>query len=690
MLGSSGKSSKIIALFLLTAIIFSVIFCFPAQASEAPDESDALDNSEIVSDETAQDDAETVGEPEDVEEYVPQRNDADLVDTGASQMYLNKSTLTLDLKQEYMLIAFDTATNASITTMSFVSSNTAVVSVTSKGVVTGLKAGTATITATDTKTKRKAICKVTVTNTTYQAPALPVATNETLKLLHTSATVYKGCFYQIYYSSNTTVKFTSSNTSIATVSSVGTIKGVAAGTATITAKTSTKSAKFTITVISGSYVSISHSTSTMPAGKTLLLRTGTSGATWSTSNSTIATVSNGYVLGKKAGYVVISAKTSSGAATCLVKVCAAAPIRFSYCSPNCAVKGSNVSFIAITDKSRTNVCFRVYKSDGTSNLIYATSKVADGSTYVWSASGKFSIAGTYKVVAYSMYNNTWSTCSDGTTSAFIANSSNKTTTVCTERRASDEVLNLIAEFEGFVSYVYTDAFTGDPTLGYGRVVVSGQQFYNNLTKREAFAYLIQTVNDAGYATKVNEFLLGNKIKFNQQQFDALVCLVYNTGTGILTGDSEIKSALLNCSDGTGSSSTVYYINDSDVRIRKGAGTSYGIITEMAYGTVVTVQQKTSSSWWKVKLSDGTVGYVNTDYISSRNTSGNLDFKYVAKQNLINKICQYHHAGGQCVYGLLYRRVDEMEMFFYGDYKASYGESKYGIHFTCTKNSSFGI
>ena len=50
---------------------------------------------------------------------------------------------------------------------------------------------------------------------------------------------------------------------------------------------------------------------------------------------------------------------------------------------------------------------------------------------------------------------------------------------------------------------------------------------------------IKTVETDGYVTKVNNFLLGNKIKFNQRQFDALVTLVYNCGTGILSNDSDI-------------------------------------------------------------------------------------------------------------------------------------------------------
>lgn len=677
MHGSTGKSLKIVSLLLMTALLFGVVFCFPAQAS---DEIDADEESEVYE-----------------AEQTPVRENADLADTGVGYLFLSKTALTLDLKEEYKLIAFDSVTKASVTTMKFTSSDSSIVTVTAQGIVTGIKTGTATITAVDTKTNRKATCKITVTNITYKAPSAPTVAPttapkaaETLSLSKTSATIYKGCYYQIYASSNTTISYSSSNTSVATVSSVGTVRGVGTGSASITLKTSTKKATFYITVVSGSSVHISNTSVSMPAGKTLLLRSGTSGVSWSTSNSTLATVSNGYVLAKKAGYVVISASTGYGTATCLIKISAAAPIRFAYTSPNCATKGSKVCFYAITDKSRTGVCFKVYKADGSSNLIYAKTKAADGSTYVWSAEGTFSIAGTYKIVAYSKYNDQWLTCSDGTTSAFVVNSSSETTTIYGHRRASSKVLGLLAEFEGYVSHVYTDSYTGDPTLGYGRVVLTGQQFYNNLTKREAYAYLVHTVNDEGYATRTSEFLVNNKVKFNQWQFDALVCLVYNTGTGILTGDSEIKNAILNCSDGTGTSSTTYYINGSDVRLRQGPSTSTTILKEMDYGTVLTIVQKTSSSWWKVKLADGSVGYVNTDYISSRTSSGNLDLKYVNKQNLINKVCAYHHAGGQCVYGLLYRRVDEMEMFFYGDYKASYGESNYGIHFTCSRNPSFKI
>lgn len=656
----SAKPTVGITVGVILALLFSMIFSFPASAS--------VDSGD---------------------EEIFQKQTSDLAETGASHLILNKSTMTLDIKQEYKIIAFDSATRASVTGMSFTSSNSAVVTVSSKGIVKAIKAGTATITAKDTAGNRSATCHITVTTNTYISPE---AKNETLSVSPTSATLYKGGSYQLSVTTNASkVSYTSSNTSVVTVSSTGLLKGVSIGSATITIKSTYKTATCSVSVItaggSSGGVHISNTSASMPAGKTLLLRSTTAGVTWSSSDTSIATVSGGYVLAKKAGTVTIYASTSYGYASCVITVSAAAPIRFAYCSPNCATIGQKMSFMAITDQTRTAVCFKVFYSDGSTKLVNATSKTTDGNNYIWTGYGTFSAAGTHQVVAYSKTTGAWQTCPDGSTTAFVANSTNKTTTVCTERRASDEVISLIATFEGFLSDIYNDPWTGDPTIGYGRVIFTGQQFYNHLTKKEAFAYLVQTVNNDGYATKMNEFLLDNKVKFNQQQFDALVCLVYNTGTGVVTGDDDVKGALLNCSSG-GGTSTVYYINGSGVRLRQGAGTNTSIIKEMDYGTVITIVQKTSSSWYKVKLTDGTVGYVSTDYISSRSSGGNLDLNYVNKQNLIKQICQYHHAGGECVWGLLYRRIDEMEMFFYGDYDPCYGDYKYNISFTCKNNPSF--
>lgn len=41
-----------------------------------------------------------------------------------------------------------------------------------------------------------------------------------------------------------------------------------------------------------------------------------------------------------------------------------------------------------------------------------------------------------------------------------------------------------------------------------------------------------------------------------------------------------------------------------------------------------------------------------------------------------EVLQYHHASGKCELGLLYRRIDEMNIFFHGDYTRHYGSNPY--------------
>ena len=124
---------------------------------------------------------------------------------------------------------------------------------------------------------------------------------------------------------NKTVTWTSSNPTVATVAG-GKITGVSVGTATITAKTSngltaTVSVKVSENpnIIKPTGVTISPTTATVEAGKeTTLTATVTPSnatnkeVTWTSSNTSVATVSGGKVKGVAEGTTVITATTSNG------------------------------------------------------------------------------------------------------------------------------------------------------------------------------------------------------------------------------------------------------------------------------------------------------------------------------------------------------------------------------------------
>ena len=602
-------------------------------------------------------------------------------DGGSDQcVFRVKSGSSVNISQKSISMAAGKSAKLTSTTngVKWYSSNPAVASV-SGGIVTAKSEGYTTISAyTSTGA---ATCLVRVTQG-----------DGTIKLTASSATICNGTKYAIGLTGSSSASWSSSNTAVATVDQNGVVTAKGAGIVTIRAANSVSSANCVVTVYNGTAPGISASQVTISSGKSILLKSDNY-VSWSSSNPNVATVgSNGVVDTKAPGYTAISAYTNYGASTCLLHVTEPDSIRFVYATPNCAPKNSTVTFKAITDISRTSVKFVITNGTTTYNVT-ASSKTRDGNTYIWTGTQKLSTSGLWTFKAFSKTASTdfAATAENGEGEVFVSNSSDYTTTVLGERRASDDVIKLIANFEGFLPTVTADYITSDPTLGYGKVVTRNEQFYNNLTKNEAYAYLCQTVNSGPYSVKTNEFLTTYDIKFNQRQFDAIVCFAYNVGAYAIYNDSSLKSVLLN----TGSSGTITaggagYVNTSGVNLRSGAGTNYSVVTTMSQNTTFTfVDGKlVNNTWYQIKLSNGTTGFIHSSYATA--AGGTRDLANVNKELLTARILQYHHAAGSCYIGLLWRRVDEVEIFFYGDYERNGDQNKYGIYFRCSNNPSFGI
>ena len=80
-----------------------------------------------------------------------------------TKITLNKTSLTLNRGKTFTLKATAGPASANNKAVKWTTSNKAVATVTSKGVVKGIKKGTATITAAATDgSKKKVTCKVTV------------------------------------------------------------------------------------------------------------------------------------------------------------------------------------------------------------------------------------------------------------------------------------------------------------------------------------------------------------------------------------------------------------------------------------------------------------------------------------------------------------------------------------------------
>jgi lysozyme len=104
------------------------------------------------------------------------------------------------------------------------------------------------------------------------------------------------------------------------------------------------------------------------------------------------------------------------------------------------------------------------------------------------------------------------------------------------RTISDAGVGMIAGFEGFVGHPYKDA-VGVWTIGYGHTAGVGPNT-PHLTQQQAQALLRRDL-ESTYVPPVRKWA---KL-LNQQQFDALVSLVYNVGPGVLQRGHSLGDAL---------------------------------------------------------------------------------------------------------------------------------------------------
>ena len=199
-----------------------------------------------------------------------------------------------------------TLTDKSVT---WESSDTKIATVSSDGKVKGVKTGTATITCTSVATGLSTTCEVTVGSVKLDRTEVTINKGKTVTL---KATVYPSTLEDM------SVTWTSSDESVATVSSAGKVKGVKAGTATITCTSNATGLSTTCEVLVG-YVKLNQTEVTVKKGKTVTLKATVypsnledRSVTWTSSDESVATVSSaGKVKGVKAGTAIITCTSNA-------------------------------------------------------------------------------------------------------------------------------------------------------------------------------------------------------------------------------------------------------------------------------------------------------------------------------------------------------------------------------------------
>lgn len=114
-------------------------------------------------------------------------------------------------------------------------------------------------------------------------------------------------------------------------------------------------------------------------------------------------------------------------------------------------------------------------------------------------------------------------------------------------KISQKGIDLIKEFEGFSAKMYKDA-VGLPTIGYGTLIDTKEENYLKtkiITKQEAEQLLRKDVEI--FESSVNKMITS---KINQNQYDAIVCFVYNLGANNFRKSTLLKKININPNDKT--------------------------------------------------------------------------------------------------------------------------------------------
>ena len=254
-----------------------------------------------------------------------------------TQIQLSQTRASLNEGKELQLTATVLPANATNQSLTWSSSVEGVATVDPTGKVTAIKAGTTVITATAKDDSGiSASCTVQVTVPTVKVTGITL--NKTTASVVKGKTVALTATVTPDTATDKTIKWTTSNKNVATVSTDGVVTAVAAGTATITATAADDSGvkatcKITVTnpPVKVTKLKINKTSVDLIKGKTVQLKVTVTpsnatnkAVTWTSSNKRIATVtSNGLVKAVRTGTVTITAKAKDGSGkkvTCKINV----------------------------------------------------------------------------------------------------------------------------------------------------------------------------------------------------------------------------------------------------------------------------------------------------------------------------------------------------------------------------------
>ena len=241
-----------------------------------------------------------------------------------SSVTINKNVIEMKVGDTETLTVTVAPSNATDKEVFWTSSNSDVVDVDTEGLITAKGVGKATITAEVGGVKAK--CSVEVTPSYIEVSSLKLDKSEVS--LRVAETVTLKATVNPDDATDKTVTWSSSDETIAIVSN-GVVIAKKIGKTVVIAQAGNKTATCQVTVLATEVTSVTldKTTASLRAGETITLTATVNPSdatdktvTWSSSDQTVATVSNGVVTAKKVGTATITAKAGSKTATCKITV----------------------------------------------------------------------------------------------------------------------------------------------------------------------------------------------------------------------------------------------------------------------------------------------------------------------------------------------------------------------------------
>jgi uncharacterized protein YjdB len=441
---------------------------------------------------------------------------------------LNKTSDNLSVGDTDTLTATVLPDNATSQGVTWTSSDNSVVKVDNKGDITAVGTGTATIIVTTADGSNVTTCNVTVTSPITNVKS--VSLNKTKDILTVGGTDMLTANVAPDNATNQIITWTSSDNSIVTVDNVGSMTAVSPGTATITVttedgnKTATCNVIVTSPVINVTSVSLNKGTDTLISGgadmltaSVLPVTAGDQSVTWMSSNNNVATVdTEGNVTAVSPGNATITAVTMDGSftASCTVTVTDSTgqvpTINLDKTSDTLIVSETDTLAAEVTGETNQGVTWTssddsVVTVDNTGNI----KAISAGTAIITATTADGSLTSSCNVTVFNQ----------GQGHMLISSS----------------LVNFTASYEGYSATPYVGADSQNHTIGYGHVILPGEN-YTDLTQAQAWNLLLQDLQNT--ANQVNSFT--SNLTLSQQQFDALVDFAYNCGVSGLQGSTLMK------------------------------------------------------------------------------------------------------------------------------------------------------